>query len=121
MKRDMDLVRQVLLQVEAQQGPLEWRVRSEEDVPDPLLYHLELAIEAGLVEGKIREAGNRNNPYGAWVERLTWEGHDFLDAVRNDTVWAKTKATMKEKGVDLAFSGVKALAIFYGKALLGLP
>lgn len=44
------------------------------------------------------------------VQRLAWEGHEFLDAVRNDTVWTKTKKVFTEKGVDMSFDLVKTVA-----------
>lgn len=30
-------------------------------------------------------------PHKAFIKRLTWEGHEFLDAARNDTTWRKAK------------------------------
>ena len=30
----------------------------------------------------------------AVVSRLTWEGHDFLDAIQDDTIWAKPKESV---------------------------
>jgi hypothetical protein len=42
---------------------------------------------AGLVdEGGIRPAE------GFGFQSLTWEGHDFLDSVRDPKIWAKTKS-----------------------------
>ena len=52
--------------------------------------------------------------------RLTWEGHEFLDSIRNDTVWKKIKDTVKEKGVQLSYEILKALAVDYCKGLIGL-
>ena len=33
------------------------------------------------------------------VEGLTWEGHDFLDTIRTDSVWEKTKSYIKDQGL----------------------
>ena len=32
------------------------------------------------------------------AQRLTWEGHDFLDAAEVDTIWNKAKEELKKKG-----------------------
>ena len=45
------------------------------------------------------------------IDRLTWEGHDFLAAARNDTIWKKTWASVKDKGVDVSFGLLKELLI----------
>lgn len=53
--------------------------------PLAIAYNLGLAIDAGFVNG--REAGG-----GSFLlEGLTWSGHDFLDSVRDDEIWRRTK------------------------------
>ncbi|MDN5568442.1 MAG: DUF2513 domain-containing protein, partial [Paracoccus sp. (in: a-proteobacteria)] len=32
------------------------------------------------------------------ITRMTWEGHDFLESVRDDKVWQKTKGYLKDIG-----------------------
>jgi hypothetical protein len=29
---------------------------------------------------------------------ITWQGHDFIDSVRDDKIWAETKDTAKKAG-----------------------
>jgi hypothetical protein len=57
-----------------------------------------LCIEAGLVDGDIVKDGN-GYPAATAAIRLTWKGHEFLDAARNDTIWKKTIGHMKKAGV----------------------
>ena len=87
MKRDMDLIREVLLEVEKVEGWDDWKqIEFKDRDPEEISYHVMLLAEAGLIEAKKICDG------GAWLPmRLTWEGHEFLDAARNDTVWKKTK------------------------------
>lgn len=97
MKRDMDLVRDILLAVEASEGtpfddvPLEFSGRQEQEVS----YHVQLLVEAGLVAGDdYSTMGNYE-----WVaQSLTWSGHEFLENIRDPEVWAKTKAGAKQVG-----------------------
>ena len=37
-------------------------------------------------------------------------GHEFLDAIRSDNVWAKTKETFTEQGISMTSELVKAVA-----------
>jgi len=44
--------------------------------------------------------------YNTKVTDITWEGHEFLGNIRDDTAWNKTK----EKAAKLRISSVKGLA-----------
>jgi hypothetical protein len=44
------------------------------------------------------------------IKRLTWEGHDFLNSIRDPKIWEKTKKGVEGAGgftVDLAKGFVK--------------
>jgi len=49
--------------------------------------------------------------------KLTWEGHDYLDAVRDPQVWHKTKEATNKVG-SWTFDIVKELAKQYIKSEL---
>lgn len=98
MKRDMDLVRELLLKLEAEpfDGNL-WSLdpdglgiggRTHEDIA----YHLVLLIDGGLLDGERELSG------GFVARKLTWAGHDFLDSVRDPKIWRTTKERVKEAG-----------------------
>jgi hypothetical protein len=44
------------------------------------------------------------------AQRLTWEGHEFLDGIRSNSVWERTKKSFREKGVEMTFDLVKVVA-----------
>ncbi len=117
MKRDMDLIRELLLKLEAlpiQQGSVVHLSLDEDDPEDDLRvegfttdqigYHLNLIDEAGLLVG----AGNRPMS-GILFRSLSWDGHDFLDSIRDPEVWRKTRNGVKEVG-GFTFELVKDLA-----------
>lgn len=110
MKRDMELVRQILLQVEqAENDPNEWIDLSFEQWPHEVVsYHTKLLIDAGLLEGQDLSdlSGSDWRP-----KSLTWEGQEFLDAARNETVWNKAMASLKEKSMTVPFEVLKAVVI----------
>lgn len=116
MQRDDELIRSLMLDAEAS---ADWRVTEMGAIeidPDPesdkRAYHLILLCDAGLF---ARE--------GRAIFRLTSAGHDWLDAVRDDTIWTKTKdAAGKVGGASLGIMG--AIATGYVKQKLvafGVP
>lgn len=103
MRRDMELIRELLLRLEALPlGPhslIHVRGSDEEMAiegrsPDEIEYHLDLLREAGLIECP----GSQPLAGGVIFRRLSWEGHDFIDTVRDNEVWSQTKDTAKKAG-----------------------
>lgn len=95
MKRDADIIRRIALATEAI-SPTE--VLSSLDEVDPTLFaaHVKLMIDAGLIEGRVTTFMSGNA--AAVVMRLTWAGHDFAEAARSDTLWAKAKKSVIANG-----------------------
>lgn len=111
MKRDWELIREILIALEnlpSTQTFLEPKMLERYD-PEIVSYHIQILDEAGLIEGHCHKS--LNAPLRCWANRLTWHGHEFLDEIKSDTIWNKTKEVLKEKGIDLSFdtitSGVK--------------
>lgn len=67
-------------------------------------------MKAGLIHGQMSKTLGKG-PYDILAIRLTWQGHEFLDSIRNDTVWNKTKDSFVSKGVSMTFELVKSAAI----------
>ncbi len=119
MKRDMDLARAILYQVEEKSQGAGWvDLAIQGHTEQEASYHIMLLHEAGLLEG-INLSGCSNGL--EWkAKRLTWPGHEFLDAIRNETVWSKVKATVKEKGGAISFEVLKALAAKLALSVFGV-
>jgi hypothetical protein len=86
MKRDMELIRQILLALEVENDELAWvDLAFEGRTTDEVSYHIRLAAEAGLIHAIDLSSDNPE-----WKAKcLTSKGHDFLDAARNETIWRK--------------------------------
>ena len=119
VKRDWDIIREILTRLEDfsdTDGTL-----SLSDFPEnrasEYSYHVELLIEAGLIEGQMARTLSRG-PIQFIARRLTWSGHEFLDSIRSDTVWNKTKKTFAEKGIDMTFELVRSVASDISVALI---
>jgi len=119
MKRDMDLARELLKWAEDAKPNAEcW---SDEYGPGHehvvVAEHIRLLKEAGLVDALLIESDGEI--LKARVDRLTWEGHDFVARARNDTAWNKAKRIAKEKGLDLTIDLLKMLLPQAAAAMLG--
>ena len=99
MKRNMELVRELLLRVEAEQGfdSLTSKYSQEE-----IVGHVEILLDAKLLDGKVYYDLS-GGPGSAHIQRLTWAGHEFLDNARNDTVWNKVTSTIKNAATTASF------------------
>lgn len=51
-----------------------------------------------------------NKLYAFGVSSLTWEGHDYLDKIRSETVWNKTKSIIREKGLPFIIDMVREVS-----------
>lgn len=121
MKRDWDVMRDVLLEVEAL-SPAQTHAFQYREIPD--------SEEEGSVRSRhafmLRESGYLKGIYGETMSdgsylmspELTMNGADLLDAIRDPRMWAKVKQVSKEKGVGIAFDTVKALIGAAVKAML---
>ena len=106
MKRDMNLVRDIMLEIEdcssIDGDPLQVsdlaRVGTEYD-SDDILGHCELLIERGFVKGTILTTWEGSD---GLIESLTWDGTEFLDKIRRKTVWEKTKERIGSSSVPLS-------------------
>jgi len=112
MERDLTLIRELLLYVEATcEGGEIKRLDYEhfKSFDQKMVYgHERLLREKGLLRNGSQRIGMLISLYG-----LTWEGHDFLDSIRNPEVWRKTKeATNKVGGWTLEFVGEIAKGFF---------
>ena len=105
MKRDMDLIRSILLDLESRDNLFDQSIPEIEGFePHHVAYHLGLLEEAGLIR-----AIPIVNSYGAgWLpESITWAGHEFLDSAKDDDQWSKAKRLASDKGGALTFEAVK--------------
>lgn len=115
MKRNMDLVRQILLFAEEQNKPTIPDINgfSEEEVA----YHCEIMEEAGLLV-LINLSTCSSSCYS--IDRLTWIGHEFLDSARNESFWKKVCAQIANKVAGASFAITAEYLAHEVKRQLGL-
>jgi len=98
MKRDMDLIRAMLLAIEAENhgfAPEKIEIMGYDQ--EQIGYHALLLGEAGLaIVREVTTAGGKSPQ--AIITRLTWAGHEFLDASREPRIWNQAKDTIGKIG-----------------------
>lgn len=117
----MDLVRKILFFVaEAKDGEYvscDDECFSEYD-RNLVGYHMKIMDEAGLVVSNILPADN--DPYCfAEVIRLTWDGNDFLDSIRSETVWSKVNKAISSTVGTASLNVIKAITSQIALNLVG--
>jgi len=103
MKRDMDLVRKLVLVLEdAQSGWAPNPIRIEGYTAGQIGYHAYLLVESGLAKGiDATPMGGSDGPQ-YMLQHLTPAGHDFAESVRTEYIWDEVKEDIKAKGLGSA-------------------
>ncbi len=110
MKRDMDLSRKILLKIEEEYvSTAILNLVVENYSMEQIAIHCELLHEAGFISYYNAQYGGDSLDFFA-VGNLTWNGYEYLDKIRDDSIWKKVKDTAKEQGLPLVFDTVKQLA-----------
>ena len=122
MKRDMELVIKILKYLEDRRD-----VSMIKQIKIPgydnlvVTYHIHRIYEAGLLDAETENSKSTINrlihvyPFG-----LTWEGHEFLDSMRNKQIMAQVKHRLGNTLSDIPFTLLKELALSVGRTQLGL-
>lgn len=119
MKRDMDLVRQILLTIEAAPGPaLAAQPTIKNYTSQQVNYHLLLLLQGHLISALDWKGGNQV----AFANiGLTWDGYEFLDTAREETIWQKAKAMLGGRLDTVSLAVLQQLLISLVKGAIGLP
>src|SRR5205814_137992 len=116
MQRNPDLLREIMLAAEQQPAGQKLFGSSLKDRcadPHELGDHVQQLIEAGFLEGVVHFHG-REMPPKIVINRIKNPGYDFLDAMREDTIWKQVKT----KVMVPTASWTLGIAVEYAKHLL---
>lgn len=116
MKKDMDLVREILLRLEAHEhGNAPYELKVEGYSQEQIGYHVYLMNQAGLL---LANDTSHRPAYDPDMEDLspeatpiclTWEGHEFLEAAREPSMWQAALRMFREKGAALTYEALKVV------------
>ncbi len=120
MKRNLDLIRKLVLAVEdCPTGTVLDEIQIDGYTPEQIGYHSYLLVDSGLAEGI--DVGTLSDTSPNWlVQHLTSAGHDFADAARNESTWQKASDIVKEKAGSVTLDVMKQVLIGLVKNTLSL-
>jgi hypothetical protein len=120
----MELIRKILFAVEQHQhGRAPGELRIDGYSAEQIGYHCYLLGDAGLADVSNIETMHDAGPM-ARVTRLTWAGHEFLDAAKDDTTWERAKQRLASAGKSLhtvTLGVLQAVLVDIAKQQLGIP
>lgn len=106
----MELVRLVLLAIEDEyRSTALFNLRVDGYDMETVAYHCKMLDEAGFVSGYNAQYAS-DGLHAFSVGPLTWEGNEFLDRIRDDSIWEKTKSAIRNNGLPLVLETVKTMA-----------
>lgn len=118
----MALVRKILLAAEQRPAgrppPTTVPLRIDGYDNETVAKHLEMMHEKGLIVANIFTHSEAGGALWGSVTRITWDGYDFLELARNDGVWTKALARLRNYGPGIT---VELLKIALREATKNLP
>jgi hypothetical protein len=103
MKRDMDLIREILLQLEDCPAGTPWAAKSLQGVEiKEVVEHVKLLMDAGYVDARVLSEM-------AMVLRITNAGYEFLESSREKSRWELAKQKAIAASVPATISVMKAI------------
>ena len=121
MKRDLELIRHILL---LRENSDEHDMTVADFVTEQydfgaVSYHIKLLLDCCYIEAI--DISSLGNPYSNYfVLRLTSFGHDYLDTIRNDQIWANTKSKFGDLLSSATFEMIKKVAEVFILKQLGI-
>lgn len=121
MRRDLNLLRRIVLKIE--ESPTAWAPKDlsiQGYTAAQVSYHAYLLVNAGLAYGSDTTCLGSEGPE-ALISHLTWAGHEFADAARNDTHWNRAMGLVKDKGGAITVEILVQLLTGFMRNAFGLP
>lgn len=110
MVRDMELIRKILLHIEKKHLDVAlFDIKIPEYDLKTVANHCKVLYEANLISNYNSQFAD-GGLYSFGVGGLTWEGHEFLDKIKQDNVWSKTKSTLIKKGIPATLEAIKEIS-----------
>ena len=109
MQRDNDYIRSLLFEIENRDESIFLFVRhmGQSYDEEKMWYHLQLLCDSGFLFQENESA-----------YRLTAEGHDFIESIRDEGIWNQTQSAVAETGGTATLELIKAIGLGYVKKKL---
>lgn len=119
MTRDPDLIRRLLMALEAHPAPMSsFDLALPGTTPPMVQYHVKLLVSAGYLEARELSTITR---FQVQILGVSWKGHDFLDAVREETDWQDIRSALQLNERTVPFALIEEVALRRARLAAGLP
>ncbi|MDN4061278.1 DUF2513 domain-containing protein [Massilia sp. YIM B02769] len=119
MKRDMDLARMILLDLEQNDIPRYEQLKLDGYDEERIGYHCYLLAQAGLIVAV--DATDTENILPNYIpSHLTWDGHEFLNGIKAPSDWERIKKSVIQPAGGFVFSFAKEYILHELKTRTGI-
>lgn len=118
VKRDLEVIRHILITIE---NSTKYRLITADFTTEKynsqiISHHILLLLDCDYIE--ITEVPMCRPGYTPLiVNRITSQGYDYLDNIRDDTIWNETKKQISKVSSSVSLDVIKSVA---GKIILGM-
>ncbi len=121
MKRDMNLVRSILLVLEKyDHGHAPDKLTIEGFSEEQIGYHIYLMGQAGLLDVTVVTSCQSPSPTAIPIG-MTWQGHDFLELAREPSRWRQAIDKVTKAGAAMTIDILKSVLVTLANQALQLP
>jgi Hypothetical protein (DUF2513). len=107
---DPDVIRHILVEMEKMNHPQLMKHILEPYDKNTISFHIALLLDAKYIEAKMIRPQRRSVCAIFMLERITFAGHEFLNNIRNDNIWNKTKSEAAKIGETVSLGVIKSIA-----------
>jgi hypothetical protein len=118
MKLDLDLTRDILLEIEREHQAPGWELAISSE-SYPRFYAAKKLTEQGFVRSHRLADADDDEVEWITIEEMTAAGHEFLESIRDPRAWKAAKAAASKIG-NSGFGILMDIAQSYAKTKLGL-
>ena len=120
MKRDMNLVRSILLALEQHEhGHAPDKLKIEGFSDEQIGYHIYLMGQANLLKVANINSCDSLSPTAIPIG-ITWEGYEFLEMAREPSMWKRAVEKVTSTGGTMTIDILKTVLAALAKQSLGL-
>ena len=123
MKRDLDLLRAILIKIESLEPSYGiMRLHTFHELCDDdvvLSLHIQLLRDTGFIE--VTDSLYADDMVQDFlISRITFAGYDYLDTVRNESIWNEIKQKISTIGGSVSIDVIKSIGVAIVKQHLGI-
>jgi hypothetical protein len=111
MKRELELLRTILLESESRLvGGVTLKTSDFNNAdPEKVIYHQRLLIDEGYLLGHVPKGNSDFKLSSIDIVGISWKGHDFIAQIRDPDIWEKLSPHMQKYGIESVMTAIKSV------------